>query len=287
MIRAPDRVGRRTKGVPDKRRGERRGRQCAALPFAEEKGELRVLLVTSRETQRWVLPKGWTEKRLSPHALAAKEAFEEAGVVGEVEPRPIGRYRYLKRGPRDRVTPCSVRVFPLRVNRLLDDWPERRERQRRWFSAAEAAMAVEEGGLVTLLLGLAMPDANAVGNSAALTTRGCFGSRQRRRRASSPRWPWRRPRLFGPGRPGIRGRGPSAARRSGRRGGPAARGAEERSGQGARAPCRGFFRATADPTATRQVIAEPWPKSPPEPRSHHGNKLRYRKEQVPAPAVLS
>jgi 8-oxo-dGTP pyrophosphatase MutT (NUDIX family) len=166
MIRAPDRVGRRTKGVPDKRRGERRGRQCAALPFAEEKGELRVLLVTSRETQRWVLPKGWTEKRLSPHALAAKEAFEEAGVVGEVEPRPIGRYRYLKRGPRDRVTPCSVRVFPLRVNRLLDDWPERRERQRRWFSAAEAAMAVEEGGLVTLLLGLAMPDANAVGDSA-------------------------------------------------------------------------------------------------------------------------
>jgi 8-oxo-dGTP pyrophosphatase MutT (NUDIX family) len=153
--------------VPGKRRGERRGRQCAALPFAEEKGELRVLLVTSRETQRWVLPKGWTEKRLSPHALAAKEAFEEAGVLGEVERRPIGRYRYLKRGPRNQVTPCSVRVFPLRVQRLLDDWPERRERQRRWFSAAEAAMAVEEGGLVTLLLGLAMPHADTAGGRGA------------------------------------------------------------------------------------------------------------------------
>ncbi len=144
--------------MPSKR-GERRGKQCAALPFSWNGGELRILLVTSRETRRWVLPKGWREKRLAPHALAAKEAFEEAGVVGEVQRRPIGRYDYLKRGPRDRVTPCSVRVFPLRVERLLDDWPERRQRQRRWFSPAEAAMAVEEGGLVTLLLELAVPDA--------------------------------------------------------------------------------------------------------------------------------
>ena len=143
------------------RRGERRGKQCAALPFSWDGGELRILLVTSRETRRWVLPKGWREKRLAPHRLAAKEAFEEAGVVGEVQRRPIGRYDYLKRGPRARVTPCCVRVFPLRVERLLDDWPERRQRQRRWFSPAEAALAVEEGGLVTLLLGLAVPDAGA------------------------------------------------------------------------------------------------------------------------------
>ena len=136
---------------------ERRGRQCAALPFAWNGGELRVLLVTSRETRRWVLPKGWMEKRLSPHALAAKEAFEEAGVLGDVARRPIGRYDYLKRGPRDRLTACSVRVFPLRVERLLDKWPERRQRQRRWFSPAEAALAVEEAGLVTLLLRLALP----------------------------------------------------------------------------------------------------------------------------------
>ena len=127
-----------------------------------EEGELRVLLVTSRETRRWVLPKDWMEKRLAPHALAGKEAFEEAGVVGAAERRPIGSYDYLKRGPRDRVTPCSVRVFPLRVERLLDKWPERRQRQRRWFSPAEAAMAVEEGGLLTLLLRLAAPDAGAI-----------------------------------------------------------------------------------------------------------------------------
>ncbi len=161
-------VRERTKGVSGgNKRGERRGKQCAALPFSWDEGELRILLVTSRETRRWVLPKGWREKRLSPHALAAKEAFEEAGVVGEVQRRPIGRYDYLKRGPRDRVIPCSVRVFPLRVERLLDDWPERRQRQRRWFSPAEAALAVEEGGLVTLLLGLAAPNAEAAASPAA------------------------------------------------------------------------------------------------------------------------
>jgi 8-oxo-dGTP pyrophosphatase MutT (NUDIX family) len=161
------RGGGRTGRVSGKGR-ERRGRQCAALPFAWNEGEFRVLLVTSRETRRWVLPKGWMEKRLAPHALAAKEAFEEAGVMGAVERRCIGRYDYLKRGPRDRTTPCSVRVFPMRVERLLDDWPERRQRQRRWFSPAEAAMAVEEGGLVALLLRLAAPDAAASQHGNAL-----------------------------------------------------------------------------------------------------------------------
>lgn len=140
---------------------ERQGRQCAALPLSWEDGEPRVLLVTSRETRRWVLPKGWMEKRLAPHALAAKEAFEEAGVLGSVERRPVGRYDYLKRGPRARVTLCSVQVFALRVERVLDEWPERNQRERRWFSPAEAAMAVEEGGLVTLLLQLALPNGDA------------------------------------------------------------------------------------------------------------------------------
>lgn len=161
MIRARGvRFRSRTGGVSGKGKG-RRGRQCAALPFSWQEGELRVLLVTSRETRRWVLPKGWVEKRLAPHALAAKEAFEEAGVMGEVQRRPIGRYDYLKRGPRERLTACSVRVFPLRVERLLDEWPERRQRQRRWFSPAGAAMAVQEGGLVTLLLELALPGGGA------------------------------------------------------------------------------------------------------------------------------
>ena len=144
----------KNRGKPD-----RPGRQFAALPFLRREGETMAMLVTSRETHRWVLPKGWAEKRLTGPQLAAKEAFEEAGLVGEVAPDPVGSYVYLKRLPDRRTLPCDVDVFPLRVERLLDDWPERRQRERRWFTLAGAAMAVEEGGLVALLLRLAAPEA--------------------------------------------------------------------------------------------------------------------------------
>jgi len=154
MLREGMAKGSRTKGKP-----VRPGRQFAALPILRREGETLVLLVTSRETHRWVLPKGWAEKRLTGSELAAKEAFEEAGLIGEVAPKPVGSYVYLKRLPRGRALPCDVDVFLLRVERMLDDWPERRQRERRWFTLAEAAMAVEEGGLVTLLLRLAAPGA--------------------------------------------------------------------------------------------------------------------------------
>jgi len=122
-------------------------------------GETRVMLVTSRETHRWVLPKGWAEKELAPHELAAKEAYEEAGLVGEVSAEAIGSYHYSKRLRSGREIPCDVAVFPLRVERQLKDWPERRERKTRWFTPAQAALEVEEAELVTLLLGIALPSA--------------------------------------------------------------------------------------------------------------------------------
>ncbi len=147
--------------MPPKHAGKRgrRGRQFAALPVAEVQGETKVMLVTSRETGRWVLPKGWAEKGLTGPELAAKEAFEEAGLAGEVATQPVGSYRYLKRLPKERVIDCKVDVFPMRVDRLLDDWPERGQRTREWFTLAQAAMAVEEGELVVLLLRLAAPRA--------------------------------------------------------------------------------------------------------------------------------
>jgi 8-oxo-dGTP pyrophosphatase MutT (NUDIX family) len=135
----------------------RSGRQYAALPFTEKDGETKVLLVTSRETRRWVLPKRWAEKKRAGHDLAAKEAFEEAGIIGEVSTTPIGSYEYRKRLPKGRGVDCTVDVFPLRVNRLLKRWPEKKERKRQWFTLAQAAMAVEEGDLVVLLLRLAAP----------------------------------------------------------------------------------------------------------------------------------
>ena len=137
------------------RRGQ--GRQFAALPFVERNGETVVMLVTSRETRRWVLPKGWAEKGLTGAELAAKEAFEEAGLMGAVATKRVGFYSYVKRLPDGEEMNCRVDVFPMHVGELLADWPERGQRERRWFTLAQAAMEVEEGELVTLLLRLASP----------------------------------------------------------------------------------------------------------------------------------
>lgn len=129
--------------------------QYGALPFREdEDGELRVLLVTSRETRRWILPKGWPERKIAPHLLAAKEAYEEAGVRGVAATEPIGSYRYGKRMADGSVVPCEVQVYPIQVVRMRKSWPERKERERIWVTLAEAAMMVEEPGLVSLLLSL-------------------------------------------------------------------------------------------------------------------------------------
>ena len=134
-------------------------RQCAALPcMAGENGTL-VMLVTSRETGRWVLPKGWPKKRLTGAATAALEAFEEAGLVGDVAPVSIGHYRYAKRMQDGGIVPCVVDVFPMRVAELMEDWPERAQRERRWFTLTEAAGLVEEVDLTALLLRLAAPGA--------------------------------------------------------------------------------------------------------------------------------
>lgn len=117
------------------------------------------MLVTSRETRRWVLPKGWVEKRCTPAAQAAREAFEEAGIRGRIGKVPLGRYGYAKRLADGTCLPVEVEVYALEVESLLDHWPEQDERERRWFTPAEAAEAVQEGDLGSLLLSLATPRA--------------------------------------------------------------------------------------------------------------------------------
>ncbi|WP_270934809.1 NUDIX hydrolase [Falsiroseomonas oryzae] len=126
-------------------------RQSAALPMLGSGAALRIVLVTSRETRRWVLPKGWVEPHEAPHRSAAREAFEEAGLSGEAEILPLGTYAYGKRTSRGEVLPLEVLVFRFRVARLLHDWPERRERERRLFTPAAAAALVQEPGLAALL----------------------------------------------------------------------------------------------------------------------------------------
>jgi 8-oxo-dGTP pyrophosphatase MutT (NUDIX family) len=136
---------------------DRTARQYAALPIADIDGEIQTLLVTSRETGRWVPPKGWAKTGLPGPELAAQEAYEEAGVIGNVSKTRAGSYFYTKRLPENASVARRVDVFTMTVNRLLDDWPERGERIRQWFTLGRAASAVEEAGLAVLLLHLARP----------------------------------------------------------------------------------------------------------------------------------
>jgi 8-oxo-dGTP pyrophosphatase MutT (NUDIX family) len=124
--------------------------QYAALPF-RERGRLEILLITSRETKRWVIPKGWPMKRRTPPETAAREALEEAGVEGQVADAPIGSYRYFKRRVDGGFWLCEVEVFPLEVKREGKTWPEHEERTRWWCSVDEAVSAVEEPELKALI----------------------------------------------------------------------------------------------------------------------------------------
>ncbi|HEX8232484.1 MAG TPA: NUDIX hydrolase [Caulobacteraceae bacterium] len=129
--------------------------QYAALPWRQGPDGPEVLLVTSRETRRWVIPKGWPMKRRHPWDAAALEAFEEAGVRGEPERVQFGAYRYDKVRKSGRLRPVKVRVFRLQVAEVLEDWPERAQRERAWVSPAQAAERVVEPELKALLLRLA------------------------------------------------------------------------------------------------------------------------------------
>ena len=126
-----------------KRRGAKPRTQYAALPFRLTDG-VEVLLITSRETGRWVIPKGWPMKGRTASQAAALEAFEEAGVTGEIAPKPLGAYPYVKYLKSGAGRPCKVKVFALRVSGQAEDWPEKGQRDARWLAWPEAAAAVQE-----------------------------------------------------------------------------------------------------------------------------------------------
>ena len=130
----------------------RDAKQFAALPWCIGDGGLRhVMLLTSRETGRWVIPKGWPIKGRKPAEVASQEAYEEAGLIGHIiGKQAVGSYHYDKRLAKASVL-CEVRVFLFRVEQQLDDWPEKGQRERRWFDAGEAAKLVDEGGLAEII----------------------------------------------------------------------------------------------------------------------------------------
>jgi 8-oxo-dGTP pyrophosphatase MutT (NUDIX family) len=113
------------------------------------------MLVTSRETRRWIIPKGWPKKGKSPHHSAAREAFEEAGIVGAVARHPAGSFSYEKRLKNGGTVVCEVHVFPLEVRRQKKQWPEKQDRVVKWLSASQAAEKVKEPNLSAIILRLA------------------------------------------------------------------------------------------------------------------------------------
>ena len=129
-------------------------RQVAALPVRQAPdGTARVMLVTTLETHRWIIPKGWPWPGEQDYFAAAEEAREEAGVLGVPSPDSIGVYSYEKRRSSGSV-PVQVSVYLLHVTEELETWPEADQRTRAWFTLRDAAAAVQEEDLQALLLGL-------------------------------------------------------------------------------------------------------------------------------------
>ncbi len=126
-------------------------RQVAALPYRLTAQGYEVVMITTRDSGRWILPKGWPIKGLKRHESAETEAMEEAGLIGSAAPKPIGRFIYIKQFPK-RQEKVLVDVFPLAIEKQLEDWQEKGQREVRFFNPVDAAALVSDAGVGTLIL---------------------------------------------------------------------------------------------------------------------------------------
>ncbi len=125
--------------------------QYAALCYRKTGRKFEVLLITSRGTGRWILPKGWPMIGKTPEETAAQEAWEEAGVVGTPKDKCVGLYGYTKFEDSEKAFACTALVYPLKVKKLEDKFPEKGQRKRGWFSPKKASKRVAEPELARLL----------------------------------------------------------------------------------------------------------------------------------------
>lgn len=130
-------------------------KQVGALPLRKAPSNtIEVLLVSSRDTGRWVIPKGWPSKRMIDSAAAAREAKQEAGVTGKIAKKPVGSYRYRKI-EKENIRLIEVDVYLLWVKKEKKQWKEKAERNRVWFDAQTASRKVREPNLRALISALA------------------------------------------------------------------------------------------------------------------------------------
>jgi len=134
--------------------------QYGAICFRRKDGgcDIEILVISSRDTGRWIVPKGWPMKGKEPHEAAAIEAWEEAGVRGKVRKTPVGRYTYLKELEGGKVVPCVVEMFQVEVKEVQSQFKERGQRLRDWVRPDEAARRVREVELKSLLVNFTPQD---------------------------------------------------------------------------------------------------------------------------------
>jgi 8-oxo-dGTP pyrophosphatase MutT (NUDIX family) len=138
-------------------------KQVAALPWRlSADGELEILLVTSRISGHWLLPKGWPMQGKTNALAALQEAFEEAGIDGKIGKARIGKFTYPRLAEDGTATPCTISVFAMGNVRELDDWPEREQRRRQWFTLDAAAAVVFVPALAAMLSLLMVKDGELV-----------------------------------------------------------------------------------------------------------------------------
>ena len=142
--------------------------QYGALPYRfSPDAALEILVVTTRQTRRWIIPKGWPIKGLRPPKAAAREAFEEAGVTGRIGVRALGRFAYDKAlDEAGRLATCEVTVYPLLVKSQAGTWPEVDQRVTQWVEPSKAASLVNEPQLKALIEAFARRVASAAGKLA-------------------------------------------------------------------------------------------------------------------------
>lgn len=129
----------------------KRKKQLAALPFRLAAGQLKICLITSRETERWIIPKGWEIEGEPPYRVAAIEAFEEAGLTGKISSKSVGEFQYEKRLEDGDTVDCDVSVYPLLVERQANDWQEKGQRKILWVPRKRATKLVDDKDLAKLL----------------------------------------------------------------------------------------------------------------------------------------
>lgn len=133
--------------------------QFAALCWRKKRGKVEILLITSRRNNRWIVPKGWPMDGKTPADCALIEAWEEAGVKGEAGDTCLGVYSYARFREFEAHVPCIAMLYPVNVKRLEKNYPEARDRKRKWVSRKRAAKLVKHRELGKLITGFSPPGA--------------------------------------------------------------------------------------------------------------------------------